>query len=348
MKLKKYLTDILPYSISKRNKNRDEWLYLDWNESGYNSNELIEYISEESKKIKYNLYPDENTTNLIGLLSKYNNVLPENISIYNGSDSALKDIFDLYLNENDKVFRVNPNYTQIDIFIQTNGGQIITYNPENIFDFSEIEIAQHIPEDVKIIYISNPNNPIGYLHSKNFIKSLLEKFSNSILILDEAYSEFCLTSYTDLIEKYENLIITKTFSKAFGLASLRIGYIVTSQHNIEDLNKIKNVKQVNQLGLVAAEYMIKNFNIVENYIKQIKKSKLLISENLKDVKMGFGNFFLYKPKEHDGFNKFMLENKVLIRDRSIQHGLNGYYRITITDENSVNKLIKLIEEYESR
>lgn len=349
MKLKTSIENLKPYITSERNRDQQGWLYIDWNESGYNNVAVMNHLMRILPTVDLNLYPVENPKRLMKLLGYYSGAGEENISIYSGSDAALKDIFDLYLNQGDKVFRVNPNYTQIDTYIHTNGGEIVAYNPENIFDIKESDIIDHIPGDVKIIYISNPNNPIGYLHDREFINELCESYPNAIVILDEAYGEFCefLPDWTKASRQHKNLIITRTFSKAFGLASLRLGYIITNTDNINDLNKIKNIKQVNQIALLAGEYLLEDPESMFDYVNEISDARELISSSITNIKItDYTNFFLYKPKD-DTFNQFMLDNKVLVRDRSTLYGLQGYYRITIPSLKDTIKLIELIKEYES-
>ncbi len=214
------------------------------------------------------------------------------------------------------------------------------------FSFPTEEVLEKIDSDTKLIIFSNPNNPLGTLVSRKDIVKILKKANNSIVVIDEVYEEFTKVSCIDLIKDYDNLFIIKSFSKAFGLASLRVGYILSNSKNIKELTKVGSPYNVNQLGIIAATAVLDDIKYMKNYAREVLEVyKPMLEEyfNEKNMKYfsGTANFILlYFENPKKIYNK-LKEHCVLIR---MKEGLENYVRISIGTVNNTKELISVFNK----
>jgi histidinol-phosphate aminotransferase len=330
------LDKISPYVISDREYSSD-MIYLDWNE-GYELDDSIKnQIQKNIFDLKWNQYPDLTSKDLLDSLSKYTNTDKEFIQVYNGSDSALDHTFRILLNDGDKVIIPSPNYNQINQTITSLGGII------ECCDINGLEETIKRTENPKIVYISNPNNPMGYVYD---IKPLVLKYPEIFFIVDEAYYEFSKQySMFDSAYKYPNVVVTRTFSKALGLASVRLGYLTSNSYIISKLRKIKNFKEVNQLAQIAGKVVLDNIDVIENNIKQMKIIKQKFLRTIKGVRVydSHSNFVLI---EHPLISDIILDlkkNNILVRDRS--NYINNTMRVTIGQLENMKIIANIINKY---
>lgn len=353
MKYNKNIDLIEPYRVSDgaslSQQDKGAWLKLDWNESTSEPNpdlkeELCKFILENDMYA----YPDTTSDKLKKQIAEYNGVDSDNILLYNGSDSALESIFGCFIeNGNTRVCVFEPTYTQILPFINFNGG-IVKQSPirdifgEHEYNFNDIS-------DCDIVYIVNPNNPTGGIIKKNTIVGLVEKNPEKLFIIDEAYYEFSKVSVSDQVKRFKNLIVTRTFSKAFGLAGVRIGYLVTGEQNISILSKIRNSKNINSIAQFCASYSLENINQVQAHCDSLEKSKIILYNKLKQKGLIYSyshaNFVLVKVKDSKLFISELKKKKILVRDRSLLMNLENCVRITVCNLEQIAKLCEVIEEY---
>lgn len=336
-----------PYIPSKRYAEHNGWDYCDWNESQFSPSPLVfEAVNRYILNDNIEKYPCSDNKELSTLLSSYTGVPKKNISVYNGSDEALKDIFLCFSNHNAKVLTYNPSYTQVDTFIA------ISTSNHHIEDILN-PLGKHaynfkILKDYDIVYIANPNNPTGYIIEKEKVEQILYDNPETLFIIDEAYYEFSNVSCCDLVLKYDNLLVTRTFSKAFGLASLRIGYVIGSENRISFLNKIRNVKSVNAVAQVAAIASLKDMEYLNTCVSEVKKSREALIEYINksqhlDCSKSHSNFVLVRTTNSERVIKKMIDNKILIRDRSYFKNLENCVRITVGKQETTNKIIEVLE-----
>jgi histidinol-phosphate aminotransferase len=318
---------------------------LDWNECNLKfdidlKNKLISSI----KNINFSEYPNINNEKLLKKLSKYCNVTKESVQIFNGSDSALHYIFATFLNIDTKVLIFYPNYNQIETFIKLYSDNISYSKIKDPFGVHEYEVNEVEKNDV--IYISNPNNPTGHLLEPEFIEDLLVKFPNKLFIIDEAYYEFAKKSCSSYVKKYKNLIVTRTFSKALSLASVRLGYICADKNLIKSINKIRNTKEVNSFAQNLGEVILDNLSLIDGRINKINRNKhkferVLDENNIEYIKSQT-NFILIRIKNSKKIISDLKNENILVRDRSMFEGLENTIRITIGEWGDMKKISKII------
>lgn len=303
-----------------------------------------------------NMYPQKQTTynNLLISIAKYCGVTTDNIIITNGSDSALDLVFNTYLCDDSTVLIPTPNYPHLIQFCMTRNCKEIIYVPlssESEFNKLHNKLQTNM---VDICYISNPNLPYGYQFSVEQIESLVGEFKDTLFLIDEAYYEYGnQTTSATLVNKYTNIVVTRTFSKAFGLAGLRIGYLMTHTDNIRNLSVLHNGKSVTSLSLYAAEAAMKGLKDIKKMVDLTNKIKNGLSNILEkltsnkdayiyDYNMQYGNFFLLYCKDSRVVKDIFYQHKVCIRNKhdDIPHTV----RICITTEKAVNYCVDIIRK----
>lgn len=312
--------------------NRSGYLRLDMNE---NPEGLPEIFIEKCKKYItadfVSSYP--NRESLVRTLSKYHNLSENMFCITDGSEMAIKYIYEVFGEKGKKVVTVNPTFEMYDVYCNMFGLKHITYDISENFEINNDDLIKLIDEDTSLVCLLNPNNPVGGSYSNEDIVKIIEKARtcNAIVVIDEAYHYFCNSTSIDIINSYDNVIILRTFSKLFSLASCRIGYAIACSKIADLLNKVRPTFDTNSFALLFAEMALKDNNLKDELIKIEKEGRLYLIEKLKEYNYkyyyGEGNYIFIKPhcNTNDLVNKFY-ENKILVKTYS-KGILKDYIRI---------------------
>lgn len=311
----------------------EKYINLKWGESPYSPNKNI--ISDITKTLKrVNRYPTL-MSELKDRLAKYNKIDTNQICLVNGLDKAFRLISETFINSQDTAITFTPSYPVFDSSIKILDGKVVQIPLDKDFRTPKVQkIKKYIKDNTKLIYICNPNNPTG-----NFTidRSQLEKILklNLIVVLDEAYFEFSGKSYQDLLEKFRNLIILRSFSKTFGLAGLRVGYILSSAEITDYLRRIEESLEIFNIptpSLAGAISALENLNTVKENIKKINQSREKLTSSL--TKLGLKvypsqtSFIMFNLKRKGikakEFIKNMEKEQVILKDISIYKGLSEY------------------------
>ena len=281
--------------------------------------------------------------------------LEKNLIITNGSDDALILICHKYLNANKKALIPLPTYEHFLLNAEATGGKVTKYFQKNMFQNSMEEVTSQLDYVTPdLVYLVSPNNPTGTVWQPKEVESLLKSYPNTMFILDEAYFEFgdgssCLS----LVLKHQNIIVTRTASKAFCLASIRCGYLFAHEKTIEGLLVIYNPKSVNEFAQIAFSEALDSFeSYYKPYIQSINESRTKFINDLKEKGIdvytgGYGNFVCVRiPK---GVNPSevcdrLKEKSIYVRD--ISGRLPEFIRITIGLDmvRVVNALIEILKK----
>ena len=336
--------------------NREQIVRLDKNErivpfTRTQFRELMSLITPEL----LTMYPDQ--TPLYAKLAAFLGVNGKNILLTPGSDSAIKTIFETYISPGDHVIYPDPTYAMVDVYAHMFEAKItrIGYFPDLEFKFSELIGA--IDSRTRLVYLANPNQPTSTLLSRPEFEILLKKTAEAgaLLVVDEAYIDFAGSDYSTIgyVEKYDNLMITRTFSKAFGLAAVRLGYIVTDEKNVEYLFRVKPLADINLFAVKYGEFLLDHYDIVESYVAGVIQGKEVIKERMDELGFpcidGHTNFIHIRiPETYDAG---VLAQKLKERGfavRSTGMGLpaviEGCIRITAGPEKTMRKFLAVFEE----
>lgn len=325
-------------------------LKLDWNESTIPpSPKVIEAIHAFLQNAHHlNWYPVLNSTNLIEKLERFHGVGGDQLLITNGSDDALDTICTTYLDPGDVVLVPSPTYTHFLVFAQTRGAQIVPVYGSHPFQ-SDLEglldaVATHRP---RLLYLVNPNNPTGVIYTPDEVATLLAACPDTLVIVDEAYSEFAGSSCISLLHTYPNLVITRTFSKAYGIAGLRIGYAMSSPAVIRDLQRVFNPKSVNVLAQIGAMAALDDQDYLNDYLREVRASKDIVEAFFRERGLPChitpANYFMVCFEQAPWVVKRLQEEGVYVRDRSGMSQLAGYVRFSIGTVEQTHDLLGRID-----
>lgn len=346
----KRTNELKPYLVSNRTINDDAWLVLDWNES---TQKITNYVKESLKHFiergELNLYGDVECTNLKKNMSKILGIDESCLTFFNGSDSALNICFESILDEGDQVLTIEPEYSQVNTFIHMKGGIKCSFLLNSVKKPTVEELNASLLGK-KIFYFSNPNNPIGFYFNKDEIENMLCSNPTTMFFVDEAYYEFCDSSAIDLISKYSNLIVFRTFSKAFGLAGIRLGYIISNTNNIEIINKIRNGKEISSIAQIAATTSCIYFDQVKDRINELIEVRDWFFYQLNElpnytVFPSSANFLLVRHFNSQEIISALSLNKILVRDRSTMHLLENCFRITIGTKTEMQRVLEILKQF---
>ena len=344
----RHILSLEPYNLSKRDLFEDNFIKLDWNETLFPLNaKLRNYLVKEISQSHLNLYPKLINKDLQIKLSEYAEVASESISVFPGSDVALDYICRTYLEKGDIAVSIGPTYDNFRIFVASTGATHEIILPNSLDEYSLKDKISKIKKKPKIIYFSNPNNPMSFFTEKSELEKCLSLNKDTLFICDEAYFEFSKISMTNLINNYQNIIFSRSFSKGLGLAGLRIGYLITNSQIIENINKIKNFKNLTSISQSSAIFVLENLDILDERIKDIEKSKEIILNFLKDRQLKFfsgnTNFVLIDVKDHPKIKDNLYLKKFITREFN-SNILNGHIRITYPQSIHAIRLCETIEE----
>lgn len=337
-------------------KNLEKTAKLDWNEFPYSPKKEVvrKIINFLKKNNSLNWYPSIYPEKLLKKIAKYIGTNVSKITAFSGSDSCLELISKIFINKNDKVLIVSPTYDQFRIECLLSEAKIISFIPKNIFKANILELNSIIKKKkIKLVYLANPNNPTGLYYDLKKINFLIKNNKKTTFIIDEAYIEFSGFKSCSILLKQNinNLFVTRTFSKCFGLAGLRLGYCISSNKNIIIINKIKNHKSINSLAQIAGEETLNHINFYKKKIVKINNLKKRLIKKLKKINIEVistpCNFILIKDKNINRICNFLEKNKIYVRKLNHLPMLKEYLRISIGNENEINYLIDKLNDYKS-
>ncbi|MDB4007319.1 histidinol-phosphate aminotransferase family protein [Flavobacteriaceae bacterium] len=335
--------NISPYTLSTPevwSLNHDnDVLKLDWNEATIkpSPNVLIK-INKVLNEGKLNWYPNINNTELINKLSNYNSVKNNQVQYFASSDCLHEYIVRAFVDNADRVLSISPTYDNFRAVAESNGAHVQFYDLDFNFDLDFDKFNKDLKLiKPKVVYIVNPNNPTGSLFSSNDLYKLIHENKNILFIIDEAYFEFSNETVSSFVSELNNLLISRTFSKAFALASFRIGYLISCSKNIEIINKIRNPKNISLFAQEAAIAALDDISYTKNYVKSVGIAKTNFMKFLKTLDWmnpveGAGNFIfieLGNTKIKIDLINYLKTNKIFIRDYGHIEKTKNYVRITI-------------------
>ena len=339
MESKPALKALRPYTV----KNLEYTVKLDANES-------TNYLFKDGIVLDtnaLNLYPDSNALSLREKLSEFTNVPIENLMVGSGSSELIELIIKTYVAPGETVLSFNPSFTMYEVYTTIHNGKFVSIPVE---DHSTFNIDQLIDKaqtiHPKLIIVCTPNNPTGYKTPKEDILKLIQNTS-SLILLDEAYMDFAdeNSSFLHLARQYKNVIVARTFSKAFGLAGARLGYISTALPILQSLSQVKTPYSVSTLTQTIAIEALSKKRLVQQHIIGIIKRRRDLQYQLNNL--GFTVYpsqtnFLFVSTPVKNLGEELIKKGVLIRDFASYQ--TGFYRITVGTETENAKLVKTLKE----
>lgn len=351
---KDYLKKI--FRLRGSGKSRENYLRLEKNERVVNFEKyFIKHLKNKISSYHLTSYPELEKVYLN--LAKYLGVSKSNIVLTGGADLGIKNCFEVFIKPRDKVITITPTFAMIDVYSKLFQAKQIKFSYDKNLKLDISKIKKKINSSIKMIIISNPNNPTGTEINKKDLIDLIAKARkfNIPFAVDEVYYGFSNQTLLKEIKKFKNLIIIRTFSKSFGLAALRAGYLVADKKVADLLYKFKPMYEINSIAALAVNFILKNKKLEKKYIRDVHKGKEFLIKSLKKMNIQFldtrTNFIHIKMKNLLSMKqivKYLNKNKILIREGGPSvKGYQNYLRVTLGSEKEMKKLVFFFKKKQS-
>ena len=338
------IAKLKPYTSARDEFSGEASVFLDANENSYGSATLD----------AHNRYPDPKHTKLRNRLSEVKNIASQNIFMANGSDETIDLIIRAFCEPGrDNIICLNPSYGMYQVCAEVNDVKVKLVNLDQEYQLSAQKIIAEPDQNSRIIFICNPNNPTGNAFEKQEIAKILKaaEEKNIIVVIDEAYIDFCLeNSFLPDLKTYANLIILQTFSKAWGLAEIRLGMAYAASEIIDTLYKIKSPYNISglsqQVALAALSSPYRKDRFVNELIKERERllGELSGIDCIEKVFPSSSNFIFLKVKEAEKYYKRLLDLGIVVRDRSKVPLCEGCFRITVGTSAENDMLLSALRD----
>jgi histidinol-phosphate aminotransferase len=321
---------------------RADKLRLDFNENTVGcSPRVLEYLKERLNESIFSVYPEYAETR--EALAGFFGVDEAQIVLSNGTDEAIQVLVNTYIDDNDEVLVLHPSYAMYRFYAEVAGASVreLGYRRETLA-FPLEELLESIGPATRAVLIANPNNPTGTGVDLGAVRRILEKAPQAAVLIDEAYYEFSGVTALPLLSEYPNLFVSRTFSKVYGMAAMRVGVLLTQASNAAYLRKAQSPYSVNLLGAIAVRAAIADRAYVEAYVKEVLAARERVYEGL--AAMGIAtypsqaNFILFQAGARAvEIRDRLREAGVLVRDRSYE--IAGCVRVTIGTMAQVERFL---------
>jgi len=328
---------------------RRDMLRLDFNENTVGCSPKVLNAINNIKEVEIAAYPEYSKFKT--KLANFLKIPKEKVIVTNATDEAIMVIMNAYIEKGDEIILPVPTFAMFKFYAQLTEAKIKEIPYTSNLTFPTKKLLAAITKKTKLIILCNPNNPTGTPIEKKDIIKIIEKAqkTDTLVLLDEAYYEYSELNNLDLIDQYDNLIIIRTFSKAYGMGGLRVGYAISNEEIIKNMLKASSPYSVNTVAITAASIALDDQDYINWYKSQVKKAKNIIYEELKKLKIKTyptaANFLIAKfPKRADEITAKLKEKGILVRNRSKYPLLTDCIRIGIGTVKQTKQLINTLKE----
>ena len=348
MKVRPAIEELKAYSPPLEGRTEEDYLLLDFSESTLPPPLVVREAMKafiDGRGVQ--AYPSYSVFE--ARLSEYAGVAPERLIITNGSDSAIQLITHVLLSPGDEMVMARPGFAVIESCALSAGAKVVSPRyraPEMAFPLEDLLAA--VTERTALIVIVNPNNPTGSLATVEQIEAVLSAHPKVAVMVDEAYYEFSGVTAVPLLERYGNLVITRTFSKAFALAGLRLGYALSNPEFIAQLHKVRIPYDVNVLAVVAAEAQLAAPDGWREYVSEVmERAKPMVERFLDERGVAYypsgGNFLLVRPDNPRAASDYLRENGILVRPQ--RPPVEDTFRLSIGTAADMERFMEVFAGY---
>ena len=322
-------------------------LRLDFNENTVGcSPRVIELLRRKLSASELAVYPEYGETKKN--LAAFFGVRPKQLLLTNGTDEAIQVVINTYVNEGEEVILLRPAYAMYRFYAQVAHASVreIDYRPGSLA-FPLEELLDAVGASTRAVLIANPNNPTGTGVTPAGIRKILGKAESAAVLIDEAYYEFSGVTALGLVESSPNLFVSRTFSKVYGMAAMRLGCLFSREANVAYLHKSQSPYSVNTLAALAAGAAIQDRSHVEQYVREVLAARDLLYAGLDRLKISYipsqANFVLIRIGDRAVEVRDRLRDMgVLVRDRS--HEVPGALRVTVGTREQIGSFLSALEK----
>lgn len=268
-----------------------------------------------------------------------------------GSDSGLKSVFEVFIAPGDEAVVLTPSYAMYPVYAKMAGAEAVEVGFQEDLSLPFERVLDAITSRTRIVCLPNPNQPIERVFTKEELKKIFELSTKKdfIVVIDEAYHYFYPESVIADIKEYPNLIVTRSFSKAFGLAGLRAGLLISNPEKIQSLRSVKPISEINSVAVRLIEFFLERMDLVEAYVEEVNKGRRVILERAAQLNMPThgrtGNSILLQLQDADQVKMLVakaLEKGYLIKG-PFPYPAVKHLRITLGPENIMIEIMDIIE-----
>jgi histidinol-phosphate aminotransferase len=322
-------------------------LRLDFNENTSGCSPAVRSALRRMTSATVSMYPEQETVR--ARLAKYFRVVPEELLLTNGTDDALHLVTDTFVERGDEVLIVEPTFAMYRFYSELAGARITALRYNATMQFPMSALFKALKRGPRVFFVANPNNPTGHVLNAAELRKILRVAARTVVVIDEAYFEYCGVSAIGWIRQLPNLIVTRTFSKAAGMAGLRLGCIFTNRDNAAVMRKAASPYPVNAAALTAAYACATDKAYLRETIREFRKSRAELIAGLKKLGVeqfpSAANFILTNMGERaKDVVRGLSQRGILVRDRSSDFGGLGYVRITIGTVAQTRRVLGALKE----
>ena len=345
--LRKNIAEMAGYVPGFQPEDAASYIKLNTNENPYPpSPHVIDAIAKEAGE-GLRRYPDAASRLAREEAGRLYGFDPSWIIMANGSDEVLNNLIRAFAGEGEEIAYVHPSYSYYGTLAEIQGARVRTFGLTEQFQ------PEGIPEryDCRLFFLTNPNAPLGFTYSQEFIAELAGRISG-VLVVDEAYADFAEETSLELVRTLDNVVVTRTFSKSYSLAGMRLGLAIARPEVIAALNKIRDHYNLDRLAQAAAAAALKDQEYFQECVRKIKETRGWFSSELE--KIGYhvipssGNYVFATPPDRDGGKLYqgLYQRKILVRhfsDPVLAHGV----RISIGTRDEMERTVQAMRELEA-
>jgi histidinol-phosphate aminotransferase len=307
----------------------------------------VEVMREKAGKV--HLYPPSDALELRNALSEYTGYPANNIVVSgNGMDGILDTMMRLFISPGAETIIPIPTFSYYEIATLANGGKPVFLKRDSDFEISHRDIIARVNSNTKMIFLCSPNNPSGNVMREEGVRNILDNTS-AIVFIDEAYVEFAETCLSGLVKEHDNLIVGRTFSKAFGLAGMRLGYAIVPQWLSREYMKVMTPFSVNVLSLFGGIAALSDIEYIKKSIDTVKKGRAQLTrglESLCKVYPSKANFIMIDvaPRTAAQICEKLLRLGIIVRDCTSFRGAgDSLIRISVGTQAQNKKVIAAMQ-----
>jgi histidinol-phosphate aminotransferase len=281
-------------------------------------------------------------------IAQHFHTTPEQFVFTNGTDEAIQVLINAYVDDGQEVVLLRPAYAMYRFYAEVAGAEIREIDYQRpAMDFPLTELLDAITPETRAVLIANPNNPTGTGVGLQGIERILKRARKAVVMIDEAYYEFSGITALPLIDNHPNLFVSRTFSKVYGMAAMRLGCLFSNPANVGYLHKAQSPYSVNTLAILAAQEAVRDHAYIENYVTEVLAARELLAVGLEKLGISYvpssANFvLLYAGKRAVPIRDALRAQGILVRDRSYE--IPGAVRVTVGTREQTRRLLTTLEE----
>lgn len=322
-------------------------LRLDFNENTVGcSPKVAEYLREVLTQPLLAVYPEYEDTRPV--LARFFGVCPDELLLSNGTDEAIQVLISTYVDDDDEVVVLTPSYAMYRFYAELAGARVcaVPYEADTLA-FPVDRFLAEIRPKTRAILVANPNNPTGCGIGLDIVERILAAAPQAAVLIDEAYYEFCGRTALPLLSRYPNLFVSRTFSKAYGMAAMRMGCLMSAAENMAHLRKAQSPYSVNLLAALAAQVAVADTEYVQGFVAEAIASRDTLYRFFEELGIHYwrseANFVLFSAGDRAVPIRDELRRRgVLVRDRSYE--LPGAVRVTVGRAEQTERFMREMRE----